>query len=84
MIRKFFVNIIFISIVVIFFGLNFDTKIDIKFWFNDRLTITNVSLFIALAVAFFLGVLTIIPLYLKRVISERKRRKEESSDLNNE
>lgn len=76
MIRKFFVHIIIISIVVLFFGLNFDTKVDIRFWFNDKLTIKDVSLFIALAISFLLGVLTIIPLYIKRLITERQRRKQ--------
>lgn len=76
MIRKFFVQIIIISIVVMFFGLNFDTKVDIKFWFNDKLTVEGISLFIALAISFLLGVITIIPLYIKRLFAERKRKKQ--------
>lgn len=72
MIKKFFVQIVIISIIVCFFGLNFDTKISIKFWFNDSLTLESISLFIALAVAYILGFVSFIPFYIARNLKKRK------------
>lgn len=80
MIRKFFIQVIIISIVVCFFGLNFDTKVSIKFWFNDALTLENISLFTTLAVSYLLGVLTFIPFYIIRKI--KKNRKDKPVDSN--
>ncbi len=76
MIKKFFVQIVFISIIVCFFGLNFDTKISIRFWFNDVLTLENISLFIALAAAYMLGLITVIPFFIAKNIKKRKSDKQ--------
>lgn len=83
MIRKFFVQIILISLIVCFFGLNFDTKVDIKFWFNDSMNLEGVSLFIALAVAYALGILSFIPFYIARSFKKKKAKKlKEEKPLN--
>lgn len=74
MIYKLIINIIIIGILVLFFGLNMDTKIDIHFWFNNSLTIENVSLFIALICAYLIGVVSTIPIY---IISKIKRNKKD-------
>lgn len=76
MIRKLFLQIIIIALVVCFFGLNFETTVDIKFWFNDKLSLNGISLFIALAAAYALGVLTCIPIYIARGLKKKKNEKQ--------
>ena len=75
MIRKFFVQILLIAVIVCFFGLNFETKVNIKFWFNDQLTLNNISLFVSLAAAYLLGVLTSIPFYIARGMKNKNKEK---------
>lgn len=72
MIKKFFLQIVIISVIVCFFGLNFDSRVTIKFWFNDRFTLTDVSLFISLAVAYLLGIITTIPFYISKHFKKKK------------
>ncbi len=72
MVKRFFVQILIISLIVCFFGLNFETKVSIRFWFADKLTISNISLFTALAVSYILGILTIIPFYIIRGFKNKK------------
>lgn len=75
MIKKFFFQIIIITIIVCFFGLNFETKVDVRFWFNDKMTFEGISLFIALASAYGLGLLTAIPFYVARGLKKKKNSK---------
>ncbi len=74
MIVKLVVNLFIVALIVLFFGLNFDTKIDLHFWFNDRFTLKEVSVFIALMAAFLLGAVSTIPIYL--LSSFRKKKKQ--------
>lgn len=76
MIGKLIVNSILVGILILFFGLNFDTKIDIHFWFNNKLTLHDVSLFIALFVAFLIGILATLPIYIVGKIKKNKKLKE--------
>lgn len=73
MIKKFFIHIIIVTLVVCFFGLNFDTKVNIRFWFNDKLTLEHISLFIALAASYLLGIITFLPFYLVKIFKKRKK-----------
>lgn len=73
MLKKFLLQLIIIAIVVCFFGLNFETKINIKFWFNDLLTLKDISLFGALAGAYLLGVCTFIPFYIAKIVKKNKK-----------
>jgi len=75
MVKKIVINILIISLVVCFFGLNFDTKVDIRFWFSDSMTLKNISLFAALAGVYLLGLATIIPFYIVNIISIKKLKK---------
>ncbi|QEN06171.1 hypothetical protein EW093_16250 [Thiospirochaeta perfilievii] len=83
MIRRFFIQIIIISFIVCFFGLNFDTKVSIRFWFNDALTFNNISLFISLAVSYLLGVVTFLPFYIAKNFKSRKKEKEKGTVIKN-
>lgn len=76
MIKKFFVQIVIMTLIVCFFGLNFDTKVNIHFWFNDALTLENISLFISLAVAYFLGIITFIPFHIVKNMKRKKLEKQ--------
>lgn len=78
MIVKLVVNTVILGLLVIFFGLNLDTKVDIHFWFNNKLTIHDVSLFIALFVAYLIGVLSTIPIYIINKIKLKNKHKEEN------
>jgi hypothetical protein len=75
MVKRFFVQILIISLIVCFFGLNFETKVSIRFWFADKLTINEISLFTALAVSYILGIVTIIPFYIIRGFKNKKSNK---------
>ena len=81
MVKKLVINIIIITLVVCFFGLNIDTKVDIKFWFSDTMTLKNISLFAALGVAYILGLITILPFYTANIISFKKFKKTIKKDL---
>ncbi len=70
-----------ISAVVCFFGLNFDTKINIRFWFNDKLTLENVSLFTALAATYLMGVLTFIPSFFIKSLKNKNNNKKKSINI---
>lgn len=80
MIVKLVVNTLILGLLVIFFGLNLDTKIDIHFWFNDKLTIHDVSLFVALFVAYLVGVVSTIPIYVINKIKLKNKTKEVEVD----
>lgn len=72
---KLIFHIIIVALVVCFFGFNFDTKVDIKFWFKDSLTLKDVSLFVSLAVAYLLGVITFLPSYISKSFKIKKKNK---------
>ncbi|MGL1891886.1 MAG: hypothetical protein OCD02_09685 [Spirochaetaceae bacterium] len=75
MIRKLFIQLFFVTLIICFFGLNFETKIDIRFWFNDLLTLKDISLFVALAFAYLIGVVTTIPFIIIKSIKKKKNDK---------
>lgn len=80
MIKKFFLQILLITGIVCFFGLNFNTKVSIKFWFNDLLTVNDISLFVALGFSYLLGIISFIPLYISKNIKNKIKRKKEIQD----
>lgn len=71
---KLVIHILIISVIVCFFGLNYDTKVDIKFWFNEQLTLTDVRLFTALAASYLLGLFTFIPFTILKKLKKRKNK----------
>lgn len=79
MIYKLIINTIIVGILVLFFGLNLDTKIDIHFWFNNKLTLENVSLFIALISAYLIGIVSTIPIYIVNSYKKSKKNKKEQT-----
>ena len=72
MIRRFFLQLLVVTIIVCFFGLNFENKVDIRFWFGDKFNLTDVSLFVALAITYLLGFFTSIPFYIARGFKSKK------------
>lgn len=81
MIKKFFIQIIIITLVVCFFGLNFDTKVDIRFWFNEKMTFKGISLFISLAAAYGLGVISTLPFLIARSFKKKKNNKKNKQEI---
>ncbi len=69
---KLIFHIIIVALVVCFFGFNFETKVDIKFWFGDSLTVKGASLFISLGVAYLLGIITFLPSYVLKSFKGKK------------
>lgn len=67
---KLLIHILIIAVVVIFFGLNYETKIDINLGF---ITLNEIRLFTALAVSYLLGLFTFIPFTILKQIKKRKK-----------
>jgi uncharacterized integral membrane protein len=75
MIFRLVLYILLLILVATFIGLNWQNGSDVDFWFGGKARISDVPVCISMLAAYILGVISVVPFIIKRLLRQKRKEK---------